>query len=110
MSERRMKETVPLKRRAASLGRDALAQLVAKLGDGWQIVDERYLVKSYSFPDFNTALAYVNKVGQLAEQVNHHPQVNLTTSRVELRLWTERVGGLTEIDFAFASRADTFAQ
>jgi 4a-hydroxytetrahydrobiopterin dehydratase len=105
-----MKETIPLKRRAASLGGDALAQLVAKLGAGWQVVDHRYLVKSYSFPDFNTALAYVNKVGQLAEQVNHHPQIILSWGRVEIRLWTERVGGLSEIDFAFATRADAFAQ
>jgi len=110
MTERRMKETVPLKRRAATLSGNALMKMVAKLGEGWRVEDNRYLVKSYAFPDFRSGLAYVNKLGELAEQVNHHPQVTLTTSRVELRLWTERVGGLTEIDFAFASRADTFAQ
>jgi 4a-hydroxytetrahydrobiopterin dehydratase len=105
-----MKETVPLKRRAASLGGDALAKLVAKLGPGWRIEDERYLVKNFSFPDFAAGLAYVSKLGLLAEQVNHYPQVTLAWGRVEVRLWTERVGGLSEIDFAFATRADAFAQ
>lgn len=110
MNERRMKETIPLKRRAASLSGEALAKLFAKLGEGWRMEDERYLVRSYKFPDFATGLAYVNKIGLLAEQVNHHPQITLSWGRVEIRLWTERVGGLSEIDFAFAVRADAFAQ
>lgn len=110
MADRRMKETIPLKRRSASLSGDALAKLVAKLGDGWRIEDDHYLVKRYKFPDFATGLAYVNKLGLLAEQVNHHPRITLSWGRVEVRLWTERVGGLSEIDFAFAARADAFAQ
>ncbi len=58
--------------------------------------------RSYSFPDFRAALAFVNRVGQLAEAMNHHPDIDIRYSRVTLALTSHDAGGLTARDFELA--------
>lgn len=84
----------------------ALAALVERLGRGWKVVDGRRLEKTYSFPNFVDALAFVNRVGELAEQQGHHPDVELGWGRVKLVLWTHSIGGLSESDFVLAAKAE----
>ena len=66
----------------------------------------RRLVKEYRFPDFCQALAFVNRVGELAEQEGHHPDIELGWGRVKLTIWTHSIGGLSENDFILAAKAD----
>lgn len=89
-----------------SLKGDDLDSLVDILGDDWQAVDEHHLEKVYKFKDFQEALDFTNKVGELAESVNHHPEICLTWGRVKITIWTHSIGGLSEADFVFAARAD----
>lgn len=65
-----------------------------------------HLTKSYELDDFASALAFVNRVGELAEQVGHHPDVVLTWGRVRLDIWTHKIDGLTESDFVLAAKCD----
>ena len=83
-----------------------LAALADRLGRGWQVIDGRRLEKTYSFPNFVDALAFVNRVGELAEQQGHHPDVELGWGRVKLVLWTHSIGGLSESDFVLAAKAE----
>jgi 4a-hydroxytetrahydrobiopterin dehydratase len=69
-------------------------------------VGARRLEKQYRFPDFRQALAFVNRVGELAEQEGHHPDIELGWGRVKLTLWTHSIGGLSENDFILAAKAD----
>jgi 4a-hydroxytetrahydrobiopterin dehydratase len=71
---------------------------------GWTIVEDHHLEREDRFPDFRTALEFVNRVGALAEEMNHHPDVFLAWGRVRLTLWTHTANGLTEKDFALAER------
>lgn len=64
------------------------------------------LVKEFSFDDFKSALAFVNKVGDLAEEANHHPDIELGWGRVLVRLTTHSEGGVTEKDRQLASQID----
>jgi len=64
------------------------------------------LVKEYRFPDFRQALAFVNRVGEVAEQEGHHPDIELGWGRVKLTVWTHSIGGLSENDFILAAKAD----
>ena len=73
--------------------------------DGWTITDGK-LTKTWTFPDFATGLAFVNRVGELAEQANHHPDVFLAWGRVRIELWSHDVGGLTGRDFRLAKGID----
>lgn len=71
----------------------------------WQL-EAGELVRVYQFSDFRSALGFVNRVGELAEEAGHHPDIDIRYSRVRLSLITHDVGGLTEKDFNLASRAD----
>lgn len=82
-----------------------IAELLSEL-EGWHAVKDHHLEKSYSFPDFVTALNFVNKVGELAEQEGHHPDIFLTWGKVKLTIWTHKIDGLTESDFVLAAKID----
>ncbi len=83
-----------------------LGALVDQLGNGWQVVRGQRLEKVYRFANFRDALAFVNRVGELAEQVSHHPDIELGWGRVALTIWSHDAGGITEADFIWAARAD----
>jgi 4a-hydroxytetrahydrobiopterin dehydratase len=73
---------------------------------GWTL-DLPRLRRAYRLPDFAAALAWTNRVGQLAEQENHHPDIHLTGwNQVELVLSTHSVGGLSTNDFVLARALD----
>jgi len=72
----------------------------------WKIVNEHHIVRAYKFPDFKSALAFVNRVGELAEEQGHHPDIMLGWGKVEITLWTHAVDGLTESDFILAAKID----
>jgi 4a-hydroxytetrahydrobiopterin dehydratase len=72
----------------------------------WKVVNEHHIVREYKFPDFRSALAFVNQVGELAEEQGHHPDIALGWGRVEITTWTHAVNGLTESDFILAAKID----
>lgn len=69
-------------------------------------MNEHHITKSYKFPDFRQALAFTNKVGELAEQQGHHPDICLAWGRADITIWTHKIDGLTESDFILAARID----
>jgi len=75
----------------------------------WNIVDQHHLLHTYKFADFRSALAFVNKVGEVAEEQGHHPDILLGWGKVEITLWTHAVDGLTESDFILAAKIDEIA-
>jgi len=83
-----------------------LARLAGELGGGWQVIEEHHLERSYEFKNFREALAFTNKVGELAEKVQHHPDIYLAWGKVKLTLWTHKIDGLTEGDFVFAAKVN----
>lgn len=64
------------------------------------------LVKTWKGPDFAAALSYVNAVGKLAEQANHHPDIDIRWGTVTLRLSTHSAGAITRADLDLASEID----
>jgi len=72
----------------------------------WDVVDEHHIVRSFKFPDFKSALAFTNRVGELAEGQGHHPDIVLAWGKVEITIWTHAVNGLTESDFILAAKID----
>ncbi len=72
----------------------------------WQVVNEHHIVRQFKFPDFKQALAFVNRVGELAEDQGHHPDIFLAWGKAEITLWTHKIDGLTESDFIMAAKID----
>jgi 4a-hydroxytetrahydrobiopterin dehydratase len=79
-----------------------LSQQVPK----WTVVDEHHITRTFIFPDFQKALDFVNRVGKVAEEQGHHPDILLTWGTAEITLWTHAVKGLTESDFIMAAKID----
>jgi len=74
----------------------------------WQIEDGE-LTRTFKFKDFLAALAFVNQVGERAEEAGHHPDIDIRYNRVRLSLVTHDAGGLTAKDFNLAAAADKLA-
>ncbi|MCZ6463570.1 MAG: 4a-hydroxytetrahydrobiopterin dehydratase [Proteobacteria bacterium] len=106
MSDLASKDCVPCKGGVPPLAGAELEDLQKQLGDRWEVVDGHHLTKRYRFANFVEALAFTNRVGELAEQQNHHPDIELAWGRVRLTVWTHKIDGLTESDFVWAAKAD----
>jgi 4a-hydroxytetrahydrobiopterin dehydratase len=73
---------------------------------GWTVANEHHLNREFRFPDFKQALAFVNSVGEIAEQQGHHPDISLAWGKVGITIWTHKIDGLTESDFTLAAKID----
>jgi 4a-hydroxytetrahydrobiopterin dehydratase len=100
------RQCVPCQGGVAPLKGENLVRLAVELGGGWQVVAEHHLEKEYRFKDFREALAFTNRVGGLAEDQGHHPDIYLAWGKVKLTIWTHKIDGLTESDFILAAKAD----
>jgi 4a-hydroxytetrahydrobiopterin dehydratase len=109
LSELADRRCVPCRGGVPPLRGDALQDLRRQLGpdgNGWRVADEHHLEKDYRFRDFAEALAFVNRVGAIAEEQDHHPDLLLAWGRVRVTIWTHAIDGLTESDFVFAAKCD----
>ena len=97
---------VRVTRRMSGQVPDDLELLLTALDSGWSIVDEHHLSRELTFADFKSALAFVNRVGHLAECENHHPNLFLGYGKVVLIVYTHEIDGLSEADFILAAKLD----
>lgn len=105
MAELASKTCVPCRGGVPPLKGEELAGLQRQVA-GWNVIEEHHLTKSFKFPDFRQALAFVNRVGELAEQQGHHPDIFLAWGKVDITIWTHKIDGLTESDFILAAKID----
>ena len=79
----------------------------AKAGstDGWRVENDE-LRKRYEFSNFAESLAFVNKVGEIAEELDHHPDISFGWGYAELRTTTHDRGGITDVGFALVEKID----
>lgn len=73
--------------------------------DGWRI-DGEALMKRFEFGNFAESLAFVNRVGEIAEAADHHPDITFGWGYAELRTMTHDRGGITDVDFALVEKID----
>jgi 4a-hydroxytetrahydrobiopterin dehydratase len=84
-------------------------QSLMKAVPQWNVVNEHHLHREFKFPDFKQALVFVNRVGDLAEEQGHHPDILLAWGKAGITLWTHKIDGLTESDFIMAAKIDRLA-
>jgi 4a-hydroxytetrahydrobiopterin dehydratase len=99
------KKCVPCEKGTPKLGADRIKELLGQVR-GWDANDDR-LHKSFMFKDFVTAMEFLNRVAEVAESEQHHPDFSVHYNRVDFTIWTHAVGGLSENDFILAAKIDT---
>jgi 4a-hydroxytetrahydrobiopterin dehydratase len=106
MEELAKKKCVPCSGDVPPLKGQDLDRLAGQLQAGWRVVDEHHLEKEFKFKDFREALQFTNRVGELAEMENHHPDIALSWGKVAATIWTHKIDGLTESDFVLAAKIE----
>jgi 4a-hydroxytetrahydrobiopterin dehydratase len=99
------KRCVPCRGGVPPLNREEIARLMPQIPE-WQTVDDHHLTRTYTFPDFRSALDFVNRAGAIAEEQGHHPDLYLSWGKVGVKIWTHKIDGLTESDFILAAKFD----
>lgn len=105
MSELATKNCVPCRGGVPPLAGKELDEFARQV-PGWKVVGGHHITRTFAFPDFRQALAFVNKVGDLAENQGHHPDILLSWGKAEVTTWTHKINGLTESDFILAAKID----
>jgi 4a-hydroxytetrahydrobiopterin dehydratase len=105
MNELASRECVPCRGGVPPLQGEELINLQSEV-DGWEVVNEHHLCRIFKFKDFKETLDFVNRVGELAEQQRHHPDICFGWGQAEVTIWTHKIDGLTESDFILAAKID----
>jgi 4a-hydroxytetrahydrobiopterin dehydratase len=99
-------QCVPCRGGVPPLPRDRIDALLKELGTEWKLTSTGHLLRAYEFRDFAAALAFANRIGDIAEREGHHPDLHVAWGRCGVEIWTHKIDGLTESDFYFAAKAD----
>ena len=103
------KRCVPCRGGTPPLGPSQIEPLHREV-DTWEVVRNHHIRHTFPFPDFKRALEFVNQVGHIAEQEDHHPDIFLAWGEVEITIWTHKIDGLSESDFVLAAKIDGINQ
>ncbi len=110
MSDLSQKKCVPCNEKTGKLETAEVTHLAEEL-DKWKIIEDTHIEKTLQFKDFSAALAFINKVGEIAEKENHHPDICLFSwNKVKFTLSTHAIKGLSENDFVLAAKIDELAR
>ena len=109
MSELADKKCVPCEGNIPPFKIDEIHKYLKKI-DGWDVksnVDKSfYLIKNFRFKNFIESQNFVNKVGNIAEEENHHPDISFGWGYCKVKIFTHAIKGLAESDFILAAKID----
>jgi 4a-hydroxytetrahydrobiopterin dehydratase len=106
MSDLASKTCVPCRGGTPPLKGEELDDLRRQVPE-WEVVEEHHLRRRFRFKNFREALGFVNRVGELAEEQGHHPDMSFGWGYAEITVFTHKIDGLTESDFIFAAKTNT---
>ncbi|MFB6203944.1 MAG: 4a-hydroxytetrahydrobiopterin dehydratase [Candidatus Nanohaloarchaea archaeon] len=85
---------------------DEIDEKMEQLDGDWEVINEHHLKRDFEFEDFQEALDFVNKVGGIAEEEGHHPNIEFTWGKATIKLYTHKIDGLYDNDFIMAAKID----
>src|SRR5512146_2870483 len=99
-------ECIPCSGGVPPLAPERARALLHELDEGWRLNADGHLTRAYPFEDFAQAMAFANKVADIAELEGHHPNLHIAWALCKVESWTHKINRLTESDFYFAAKAD----
>jgi len=104
------RDPVPVKDMTGPVAGDELANLIQQLAEGWNVIEAHHLEKRFEFDEFGAAMDFADDVGDIAEEMDHHPDICFGWGYCQITIWTHKIGGLSVNDFIFAARAEQAAE
>lgn len=101
---------VPCRGGVPPLERSRAEALLRELDGAWRLNDAGHLERTFEFKNFKQALEFANRVGEIAEAEQHHPDLHVAWGRCTVEVWTHKIDGLTESDFYLAAKVDRAAK
>ncbi len=109
MSELLKKKCVPCEGNIPPFDKSEIHKYLKKV-DGWDVKKNKdksfYLIKDFEFKNFEESQIFVNKVGVIAEQEGHHPDIHFGWGYCKIKIFTHAIKGLAESDFILAAKID----
>lgn len=99
-------QCIPCRGGVPPLPRERIDELLAELDSKWTLNEAGHLYCLYELKDFVAAMAFANKVGDIAEDQGHHPDLYIRWGAVGVEIWTHKIDGLTESDFFLAAKIE----
>ncbi len=103
------KKCIPCKDGTAPMPTDQAKKLLPQLNSTWKFNDANHLEAAYTFKTFHQALQFANKVGDLADEQGHHPDLYISWGKCNVEIWTHKIQGLSESDFILSAKIDLLA-
>ncbi len=97
------KRCVPCEAGVAPLSQEEVKKLLEQT-PAWQITNDQHLNRQFKFKNFKLAMAFLNKVTEISEQENHHPDIFISYGKVKIDIWTHAINALSENDFILAAK------
>jgi len=97
---------VPCRGGTPPLAADDADRLLRQLRGEWRINEFGHLAVRYGFANFVQAMEFANKVAEIAESEQHHPDITVRWGACEVEIWTHKIDGLTESDFVLAAKIE----
>ncbi len=118
MSDLAQRACVPCRGGVPTLTDEQIVPLLAQLGREWRVVERadakhgtvKILTSTYRFGNFRDAMRAAQRIGEMAEEQRHHPDLQVSWGRLAVEIWTHKIGGLTESDFIFAAKCDVLVR
>ena len=109
MSDLANKKCIPCEGNIPPFDADEIHKYLKKI-DGWEVKSNEeksfFLLKEFNFSNFQESQNFVNKIGNLAEQENHHPDISFGWGYCQVKIFTHAIKGLAESDFILAAKID----
>jgi len=105
MTELSEKQCVPCRGGIPPLTAEEISPLLEQISN-WEVIEAHQIQKTFTSENFRSALDFVNRVGEIAEEQGHHPDLYLAWGKVEVKIWTHKINGLSESDFILAAKID----
>jgi 4a-hydroxytetrahydrobiopterin dehydratase len=97
-------QCIPCRGGVPPLAQDRTEELLSELDDGWQLNQAGHLARQFDFGNFVEALDFANRIGEIAEEQAHHPDLYVAWGKCAVEIWTHKIDGLTESDFYLAAK------
>jgi len=105
MTQLAEKQCVPCRGGIPPLTAEEISPLLEQISN-WEVIENHHIQKTFKSENFRGALDFVNQVGGIAEEQGHHPDLYLAWGKVEVKIWTHKINGLSESDFILAAKVD----